>query len=401
MIITHHEFICGDAVEALATLPDNSVHCIVTSPPYWGLRDYGADGQLGLEETPEEYVGKLVAVFREARRVLRDDGVLWLNLGDSYNSSGPNNHDKSHVIGTTKLKGQPGTHGWSELKPKDLIGIPWRVAFALQADGWWLRMDNIWEKPNAMPESVTDRPTKAHEYVFLMSKSERYFYDNEAIREPYQSSGSSVLRDKHAEGYQANYSGGNRFSAGARDYYNKGGRNKRSVWTVSTKPFPGAHFATFPPDLIEPMILAGTSEKGCCSKCGAPYERVIELGEPLREWQAACGADSLGGYQGQATKDYEQAKAQDASATKARILAGMRERKTVDWVATCECDAGEPVPCTVLDPFGGSGTVSLIAQELVRSSVYIDINKDYVDMAVERCGFKENRLFEVATYEVT
>jgi len=394
--MTHHAFIHGDVLDALRTLPDKSVHCIVTSPPYWGLRDYGVAGQLGLEDTPEEYVGKLVAVFREARRVLRDDGVLWLNLGDSYNSPGPNNHDKSHTIGTTKLKGQPGTRGWSELKPKDLIGIPWRVAFALQADGWWLRMDNIWEKPNPMPESVTDRPTKAHEYVFLMSKSERYFYDHEAIKET----------AAHPTRIRADRFGGNKHTKATTKhsdgsiYAGSATRNKRSVWTVSTKPFPGAHFATFPPDLIEPMILAGTSEKGCCPECGAPCERVIELGEPLREWQAACGADSLGGYSGQATKDYEQAKAQDASATKARILAGMRERKTVDWVSTCDCDAGEPVPCTVLDPFGGSGTVSLVAQRLGRHSVYIDINRDYMDMAVERCGFHEHRLLEVATHEL-
>ena len=394
--MTHHTFIHGDVLDALRTLPDKSVHCIVTSPPYWGLRDYGVAGQLGLEDTPEEYVGKLVAVFREARRVLRDDGVLWLNLGDSYNSPGPNNHDKSHMIGTTKLKGQPGTRGWSELKPKDLVGIPWRVAFALQADGWHLRSDIIWHKPNPMPESVTDRPTKAHEHVFLLSKSQRYFYDAEAVREPAEwarwgqqttkkrNPGTmSWVPDKTKE-----------------ELAERATRNKRDVWTVATASFDGAHFAVFPPKLVEPMILAGTSGGGCCSQCGTPYKRIVEKGEPDWEWMRACGADNSGEYKGHATKDYASAGAQDASATKARILASMRKWVTVGWQPTCDCDAGEPVPCTVLDPFGGSGTVSLVAQRLGRHSVYIDINRDYMDMAVERCGFHEHRLLEVATYEL-
>lgn len=392
--MTHHAFIHGDVLDALRTLPDKSVHCIVTSPPYWGLRNYHVDGQLGQEGTPEEYVENLVKVFREAKRVLRDDGTLWLVLGDCYAGAGDRRGGKGDERGQMKKRKTPDRG--IGLKAKDLIGIPWLVAFALRADGWWLRMDNIWEKPNPMPESVTDRPTKAHEYVFLMSKSERYFYDHEAIKET----------AAHPTRIRADRFGGNKHTkettkhSDGSIYAGSATRNKRSVWTVSTKPFPGAHFATFPPDLIEPMILAGTSEKGCCPECGAPCERVIELGEPLREWQAACGADSLGGYSGQATKDYEQAKAQDASATKARILAGMRERKTVDWVSTCDCDAGEPVPCTVLDPFGGSGTVSLVAQRLGRHSVYIDINRDYMDMAVERCGFHEHRLLEVATHEL-
>jgi len=216
-------------------LPDQSVHTCVTSPPYFGLRDYGHDGQIGLEPTPGVFVAKLVEVFREVRRVLRDDGTLWLNLGDSY----------------ARQEG---------LKPKDLIGIPWRVAFALQADGWYLRQDIIWHKPNPMPESVRDRCTKAHEYIFLLSKSQRYYFDSEAIKEDAVT--PPAARDKASEGYQADYPKGDRFSSGERVWGQDGKKNKRSVWTVATKPFKGAHFATFPPDLIEPCILAGCPKDG-------------------------------------------------------------------------------------------------------------------------------------------
>jgi DNA modification methylase len=249
----------GDVLKVLKTFPDESIHCCVTSPPYWGLRDYGVEGQLGLESTPEEYVANLVEVFREVKRVLRDDGTLWLNLGDSYNGSGGAGGDYSK--GGLK-EGQPKYPGRkvATLKPKDLVGIPWMVAFALRADGWYLRQDIIWHKPNPMPESVTDRCTKAHEYIFLLSKNRKYHYDNEAIREPYQSK-KEKPRNKAAEGYNNSYVGG-RWSEGVRDYYSAGKRNKRSVWTVTTKPFREAHFATFPPDLIEPCILAGCPEGG-------------------------------------------------------------------------------------------------------------------------------------------
>lgn len=238
---------------------DKSVHCCVTSPPYYGLRDYGVDGQLGLEKTPEEYVAKMVEVFREVRRVLRDDGTLWLNLGDSYAGGGGGNYNKTGVsqAGGQHITNVRNRDSWLDsagLKPKDLIGIPWRVAFALQADGWYLRQDIIWHKPNPMPESVTDRCTKAHEYVFLMAKSQRYYYDAEAVAEP----GNNT---PHAPGWISAVSTRNDRSAdnesNSRDWGAKGTRNRRSVWTVTTKPFKGSHFATFPPDLIEPMIKAG------------------------------------------------------------------------------------------------------------------------------------------------
>src|SRR3990167_1930524 len=345
----------GDALTVLRELPAESVHCCVTSPPYWGLRDYGTEplvwggdpgcehewdrkaytvivgrgghgsgpgssstlggntvgavgqqtvsasasclrcsawrGSLGLERTPEEYVAALVAVFREVRRVLRDDGTLWLNLGDSYASNGPGSwgsSDKStlttgsrrgawapgNTIGTTSRREMAG------LKPKDLVGVPWRVAFALQTDGWWLRSDIIWHKPNPLPESVTDRPTKAHEYLFLLTKSERYYYDQEAVREPHQDmhglerfKKGGISRPDYIPHTQGWHGGGMKHK---NRNYHPSGRNLRTVWTIPTQAFPGSHFATFPEKLVEPCLRAGTSEKGCCATCGAPWKRKLE-----------------------------------------------------------------------------------------------------------------------------
>jgi DNA modification methylase len=247
----------GDCRKQLHKLENSTIQTVVTSPPYWGLRDYGSNCQIGLEQTPEEYVNKLVAVFRKVWRVLCDDGTLWLNLGDSYSGSGKGpagnlgaRHNERH------LEHKTGGIVPEGLKPKDLVGIPWRVAFALQADGWYLRQDIIWHKPNPMPESVSDRCTKAHEYLFLLSKSPKYYYDHEAIKE--QAKTPPAVRDKHGEGYQADYPNGDRFSAGARVWGADGKRNRRSVWTIPTKPFQGAHFAVMPEALVEPCILAAT-----------------------------------------------------------------------------------------------------------------------------------------------
>lgn len=268
-----NQIICGDCLEVMKEMPDNSIHCCVTSPPYWGLRDYGVEGQLGLEKTPEEYVQKMVDLFREVKRVLRDDGTLWLNLGDSYasdfkGSCGPSEVQLSNAGSRYKMN-QRLHHG---LKPKDLVGIPWRVAFALQADGWYLRSDIIWHKPNPMPESVTDRPTKAHEYIFLLSKSQRYYYDAEAIKESCQSGPSDIKKmieslprigGKHKTLTDPLSKASSTTNIGIkRSVGDPSGRNKRSVWTVATQPFPEAHFATFPPKLIEPCILAGCPEGG-------------------------------------------------------------------------------------------------------------------------------------------
>jgi len=318
----------GDALKILEILPNESVHCCVTSPPYWGLRDYGVEGQLGLEKTPEEYVDKLVNVLREVRRVLRDDGTLWLNLGDCYAKHGISGMGDP-TIGERNLGGMkaikkaipPG------LKPKDLVGIPWRVAFALQSDGWYLRSDIIWSKSNPMPESVKDRPTKAHEYIFLLSKSKKYYYNSDAIKEPAKEwkgqaatferdHGKATLLEIPGQKYSSHRSDRKqRESVKRGDFNGKTNslagreafraivptRNKRSVWTVATKPFKGAHFAVFPPNLIKPCILAG------------------------------C-----------------------------------------------------PVGGKVLDPFGGSGTVAMVASELGRDSIYIDLNSEYTEMAKDR-----------------
>ena len=257
----------GNALEVLKSMEAESVQCCVTSPPYWGLRDYGVENQLGLEKTPEEYVVKMVEIFSKIKHVLKNDGVLWLNLGDSYAGSnqgfGTKNmtkkqaSNKGTVVLTQKKSLLADVHG---LKPKDLCGIPWRIAFALQADGWYLRSDIIWQKPNPMPESVTDRPTKAHEYIFLLTKSSKYFYDADAIKEPQITS----LNDKahHSFGTPGGKveqtPGKNRKESGKK-WDNKGiGRNKRSVWTIATKPYKEAHFATFPPEIPRICILAGS-----------------------------------------------------------------------------------------------------------------------------------------------
>ena len=288
----------GDVLETLKDLPACSVQCVVTSPPYYGLRDYGVEGQIGLEPTPEVYVQQLVKVFREVWRVLKDDGTLWLNLGDSYNGSGKGGNPEGSPF--TKQKTNQGSlldrpTRISGLKPKDLIGIPWMVAFALRADGWYLRSDIIWAKPNPMPESVKDRPTKSHEYIFLFTKSPDYFYDYEAILETavnrptdswdkrksagagsgsmdngHNSSlakgkgfshtlgGYGVPKNLQPDGQQPNSIHVKRLTGESDENYQM--RNKRDVWTVNTKPYKGAHFATFPTELIEPCILAGSKE---------------------------------------------------------------------------------------------------------------------------------------------
>lgn len=400
----------GDCRELLATLPDASVHCCVTSPPYWGLRDYGVDRQIGLEASPDAYVAEMVAVFREVRRVLRDDGTLWLNLGDIYatqpgkgsnvpQTRNPNNnypdaapHRSIAIVG---------------LKPKDLIGIPWMVAFALRADGWWLRSDIIWSKPNPMPESVTDRPTNAHEHVFLLTKGARYFWDQEAVREPLtESSVSRLSQDVASQTGSVRANGGLKANGPMRAVGGKAltsprhdgnswnenngrgfiptqnGRNLRNVWSIATQPFSEAHFATFPPELAERCIKAGTSEKGCCAACGAPWRRVTIKGEPDMAHRAASGSDASGGYNGQSTKDHNAHGVQNASDVKRRILEGMRVKEH-DWQSSCQCNAAV-VPCTVLDCFAGAFTTAMVADRLQRDAIGIELNPEYCAMATRR-----------------
>jgi site-specific DNA-methyltransferase (cytosine-N4-specific) len=272
----------GDCRELLKQLPDGCIQTCVTSPPYWGLRDYGVDGQIGLEKTPEEYVETIVDVFNEVRRVLTDDATLWLNIGDTYarGKNGRSDEDETSLRRRnrsygTALHGKTGERGRqghgrqvpSGLKPKDLIGIPWMVAFALRAAGWYLRMDIVWHKPNPMPESVTDRPTKAHEYIFLLSKSERYYYNADAIREPLATKTLTTFgttrKRIELDGVGRVASHGLSRDVPTRkpkldEHGEYAGANKRSVWTVATQPYDGAHFAVFPPKLIEPCIIAGS-----------------------------------------------------------------------------------------------------------------------------------------------
>jgi len=363
----------GDALEVLRGLPSESVHCCITSPPYWGLRDYGVEGQLGLEDTPEEYVENLVAIFREVKRVLRDDGTLWLNLGDCHYGSSMTGGTNS-IESSAKRKGRmfkkpsncTSKQGKSQLKPKDLVGIPWMVAFALRADGWYLRQDIIWHKPNPMPESVTDRPTKAHEYVFLLTRKKKYFYDAEAIKEK-QSGKIKTRRFSSDGGVKAramgkHISGGNE-GTGAK-WTDTGFRNKRSVWTIPTKPFKEAHFATFPPDLIEPCILAGTSPMAC-PHCGAPWKRMVKVESGQGEG-----------------KPYD-SKRPDGLVFRGRNRPS--KRIELGWYPTCSCpDNDGSGRCVVLDPFLGSGTTLLVAQRLGRSGIGIELNPDYCAMASRR-----------------
>ena len=264
----------GDCVESMKQMDDQSVNCCVTSPPYFGLRDYGVDGQIGLENTPDAYVARLVEVFREVRRVLRDDGTLWLNMGDSYARTGGTDRkvSASAQVGSTRntldqMGDRTSNASAIGLKAKDLIGVPWMLAFALRADGWYLRQDIVWRKPNPMPESVNDRCTKAHEYVFLLSKKPKYYFDSEAIKEDAvggQTGKAASFKRGCSKREQAIPNQAHGTHRPERDdvAYNGQKRNRRSVWTVATKPYKGAHFATFPPDLIEPCILAGCPPGG-------------------------------------------------------------------------------------------------------------------------------------------
>lgn len=259
------EILVGNNIDRIKEIADNSVQCVVTSPPYWGLRDYGADGQIGLEESPSVFIEQLCKVFDEVWRVLKDDGTLWVNLGDSYAGSGkgsPGNFGKHAPSGSARhLEHKHSGIVPEGLKPKDLVGIPWRFAFAMQDRGWYLRQDIIWHKPNPMPESVTDRCTKSHEYIFLLTKKPKYYFDNEAIKEPVaQSTIGRLNQDIENQIGSARANGGAKLNGNLKAVGDNDGRNKRSVWTIATSRYKEAHFATYPPELIEPCIMAGSKE---------------------------------------------------------------------------------------------------------------------------------------------
>lgn len=435
----------------LADLADESVHCVLTSPPFWGLRSYGTEaqvwpsgwrGHLGLEPTLGQHVDNIVAVFREVKRVLRKDGVLWLNYGDVYATSA-----NGRSAADTKAAGnddrtfrdKPFSTVSDGLKPKDLCEVPSEIARALRDDGWWLRSRLPWIKLNPMPESCTDRPTSGIEYFFLFTKSKNYFYDAEAVRTAAVYPGDdrkgrasmdhkraptervsgirprktvkmpdgwdtgpgghgTIHREGREKGKKADKQRGHarrhegfddRWDAMSKDEQQAMGANMRNTAlffsslgsgllsngdgtplaiVAATEPYPEAHFATFGPKLIEPLILAGTSAKGCCPKCSAPWKREVEQihrgGNRIdRTLETGATRNLLGGQQ--EWDDYQPA-------------------KTLGWSPTCKCKAGEPVPCTILDPFMGSGTTLLVAQRLGRNAIGIELNPDYVEMAEHR-----------------
>ena len=463
-------------------LADQSVHCVVTSPPYYRLRDYGVNGQIGLERTPEEYIASLVTVFREVWRVMRDDATLWLNMGDSYAGSG-GAHTKDHANpGLSKSADRDGVAHYSPdggrgpdksgagLKPKDLMMMPARVALALQADGWWLRSDIIWAKPNTMPESVTDRPTTAHEHIFLLAKAEHYFYDAYTVRE-------DVTGNSHPRGYGVNpksvleqgrlrardatiqpvagwNTGPGRHDtiegrypqepahirlhaktpgANSRIYVDRdpahcvvrkhkqnasfsaaisglvAQRNARSVWIMATQAYSGAHFATFPEELVRRCVMAGTSARGCCPACGAPWVRIVERGSTAHDGTSETA------YEPESTAGRLSLLRQ---AARERGEEYVSDLQAIGWRPSCTC--GEQVPCdtchgegeviengiemgcpdcvasginiraydpiaaTVLDPFSGSGTTVQVAIDLGRRGVGLDLSPAYLDLARER-----------------
>lgn len=349
-----NKIIFGDCRDTMRQLVADGVkvQMCVTSPPYYGLRDYGHDGQIGLEETPEKYIEAMVEVFRCVKNILADDGVLWVNIGDSYCGTG----DKGDY---RDPKYAEGRNAQAISKTKDLIGIPWMLAFALRADGWYLRQDIIWHKPNPMPESVTDRCTKAHEYIFLLSKSQKYFYDNEAIKVPVKEDWG--IRNR-TNGKYHNEGTGLQPHGGLEKSYEMA--NKRSVWSVNTKPYHGAHFAVFPEELIEPCILAGTSQRGHCPKCKVRWERQVQ------HTKMVCNKTDRNTERGTRT---------GISGT----MVSPASTFTIGWKANCECGV-DPVADIVLDPFMGSGTTAQVAQQLGRKYLGCELNQDYKTLQDQR-----------------
>lgn len=397
------QLLTGEVVQTLQRLPDQSVHCVVTSPPYYNLRDYGTaewiggtdptcdhtgaqgtcakcgavriDDQIGLENTPEDYAQQLVNVSREIRRVLRDDGLYWLNLGDCYAA-----HDRGTQPPQTirpKLSYGQSNQGFAtqsragrgsdEYKPKDLIGVPWMVAQALRRDGWYLRSSNIWAKRTQMPESVEDRPTAAHEYIFQFAKRPHYFYDRFAVKEYMQSAPHAPGNRHLAPGKVDARHMEDRIWSASDD-----GRNLRNVWWFAPMPFPELHFAVFPPLLPETCIKASTSEHGNCAQCGAPWRRIVKRrGQPTSDMKA-------------------NPEAYLHDPTKRKLGAGYQfwldetPEETAGWEPTCGCDMQERKPAVVLDPFSGAGTTCLVAAQLCRHGIGIDLNPNYNEIARKR-----------------
>lgn len=508
----------GSVHTELKQVTDESIHCVITSPPYYGLRDYKTEpviwpppegnnweecehdfeleektaelrkglgmeklgeqyrgggkkagkvpkvlavqgfckkcntwkGNLGLEPTPELFIYHIVLICREIKRVLRKDGTFWLNMGDSYwgsgNSTGHTSETKNLGRKTFDYGAIPTSYNTQKkhrlYKPKDLMMMPARIALALMEDGWYVRCDNIWNKRNPMPESVSDRPSRNHEYVFMLSKSRRYYFDQEAVREDNESNYSDIkkmLEKKDRIGgktltaddplYKANLAVqiGQKRAVG--DPF---GRNRRSVWDITTTPFSEAHFATFPPKLVELCLFAGTSEWGCCADCGAPYERIVEKLMPneiaradsetkydkendsagrlatYRQGQRKYKSKYVDNSHGQELQQFQRSNSQVGERDEAREIAeemfpddkelqqryinyihdhGARpRRKTIGWKKTCNCKTEDKIPAIVLDPFFGSGTTGLVAKRSGRSYLGVELQKDYAKVQAKRLG---------------
>jgi site-specific DNA-methyltransferase (cytosine-N4-specific) len=425
----------GDALTRLRELPGGFANVCVTSPPYFNLRSYqGGAEELGREATPDEYARHLVEVLREARRVLRDDGSLWLVIGDSYANTGGHKAQGASSARTGRSNvsvqnAQKGYAGGNNIKIKDLLMIPALVAMTLRTDGWYLRSDIAWVKSNPMPESTFDRPTQSYEHVFMLTKTPRYYFDMEAVREPNVSPEQAAHNQRYAKPYTAfddraaaTGQPGNVNSVGKHARPGPGGRHMRNVWEINPEPFTDhlcgacktrlsgteyrrlpksdsgvracpacgasgawlSHFAVFPTRLVSRCLRASMPEGGCCARCGAPTKRVLADAGPDLAWQAASGADRSGGYAGTSREGGAASGAQDASATKARILAGMRKRETIGFEPTCACGTAERMRPVVLDPFCGAGSALLSATRLSGDAIGIDLNPDYLRLADAR-----------------
>lgn len=376
----------GDALSVLRTLPDESVHCITTSPPYYLLRIYTDDDphEIGREQTPEDFVANLVEVFREARRVLRHDGTLFLNLGDSFAGNGGGGQGSGGCMAGRSITEERGRGAIAQenkrgagLKNKDLIGIPWMVAFALRADGWWLRSDNVWAKgtqvddeearPRGMPESIEDRPRRNHEFVFMLTKSATYFYDWVGVREKALTPAGTRAAKGGTERGTAKGVNSRMPKYATYDGY----RNLASVWWIPPMPSDIPHYALMPPALAERCIRSGTSEHGCCGVCGAPYERVLERKGVNAKFEGTKAA-------------HLRESGQSRVALSGSVERTSPEIVTLGYKATCECVGAPVVPCRVLDPFGGAGTTALVANRLGRDAALIELNPVHAETARKR-----------------